>query len=104
MKKTMKQAPRLELWSTTVERGSVAESYIAPECARVIVRGIVTGHPTKADGTLIDTSPVMKANGRTITTRSGNEYVLGEPNAAFVSFLKEKGIAFDPENPIRVIP
>jgi len=49
------------------------------------------------------TSSVKETNGRTITTESGSVYILEDIDPDYLAFLRESGIEYDPENPIRII-
>jgi len=44
---------------------------------RLCLEGAVHGHPHKAEGTLVITSPIVDIDGRRIETRTGTEYELG---------------------------
>ena len=74
--------------------------YLAPEANPVCLGGIVTNHPAIEDGKIVRTSPIKDSEGRFVLTRN-NLYFLGEPHEEFLTWIKEKDIDFDPENPIR---
>lgn len=89
---------RIETWSVEY-RGT---PYLAPEAFRRCLVGTAYGHPERAAGHEVMTSPIVSAKGRLVTTASGTIYELGEPSPAYLAWLKGKGIAFDPEAPIKV--
>lgn len=76
--------------------------YTAPELCRICLVGRVSGHPGFADGQQIMTSPIETANGRTVQTIHGTEYVLEEPMPSYREWLKVNRPNWDPENPITV--
>lgn len=47
------------------------------------------------------TSPIVKVEGRNITTQSGSVYVLQEIDPDYLKWMQDNGIAYDPENPIK---
>lgn len=68
--------------------------------------GVVRGHHKKADGTKVQTSSIVNdnlASGRTIATASGTVYDLLTPDSGWLEWMKENGVKFDPDNPIRTI-
>lgn len=77
------------------------DGYDPPEVAGVILTGTVFGHPRKPDGTNVSTSRIVGIDGHRIETESGTVYQLGTPLPAYLDYLRNKGIPFDPENPIR---
>lgn len=87
---------RLENWSIRTDN-----PYAAPEVARVLLVGRVYGHPRgrHADGKMVQTSRVLKAEGRSITTRN-TTYELGEADLEYQQWMKDNGVSFDPDNPI----
>lgn len=94
------EVPRLEAWSTTAFDPRLPTR----EPGNLCVQGNVYGREGFADGDHILTMPVTSFQGRTIVTKSGSTYLLGEPDPEFVAFLAEEGRPFDPENPIRFVP
>lgn len=89
----------LKNWSVV----EIADPYLAPECHRKYLIGEVYGHPNSDrfyDGKGIQTSSMMKAEGRRITTESGTVYNLEDAHPDFLSHLKSIAWEFDPENPI----
>jgi len=87
---------RIEQWST------YADPHHAPEIRTVSLVGNVYGHPNHPDGYKVRTSDIIRADGRTVHTTSGHIYVLGEIDPAFVVWMRENKIPFDPTNPIKV--
>lgn len=95
---------RLENWHTT----STGGAYLAPESAETSICGDCYGRydvlidgTSMTDGTRITTGPVVELEGRTVTTSSGSKYLLGAPDPTWVTWMAEKGIAFDPAKPLR---
>lgn len=91
---------RLECWAVYAPDNG----YTAPECRPPCLRGIVTGHPRKDDGTKIVTSRIVSSTGRTATTASGTTYELGAPDPEWIAWMVEHGIPFNPDSPIRMVP
>lgn len=54
--------------------------YDAPETVAYFLRGHIYDHPDHADGTTVETSPIVGAVDGKIRTRSGSLYELGEPH------------------------
>lgn len=64
----------------------------APDGNMVHLRGVVTGHPRKADGKVVITSPLVALNVPGKEARSENtRYRLGEPDPAFLGWLTACG-------------
>jgi len=78
---------RLENWSMFVD----PNPYLAPELQRGHLTGTVYGNPSFEDGASITTSYIIEINVRKgyAKTRSGSEYVLGNPHPEWVGWLKE---------------
>ena len=91
--------PRLENWSVVSTQTN--ESYIAPEHRNRHLVGEVFDHPTFWNGKEIETSSIQLAEGKVVVTRSGTRYELGSPSPDYLRWLQEKGLSFDPENPIK---
>lgn len=83
---------RLHRWSVT---GSSDNPFAAPEQNLPCLVGI-----RDSDGKYVRTSPIAKAEGKEITTKSGTLYILEDMDPDFRLWLEEQGIAYDPENPI----
>jgi hypothetical protein len=65
--------------------------------------GRVTGHPTKTDGTVVCTSPIVHSTGRFCFTASGNVYELvGDPENGYLEFLARIGKTYDANQPVKV--
>lgn len=91
---------KLENWSVNYDP---FYAYMAPEIRPRVLVGTVTGHHRKADGTEVVTSPIVSSQGRVVTTRSGTEYELGEPDPEYTKHLAEQGRTLDPENPVKCL-
>lgn len=90
---------RLREWATR----RAGSEYLAPEVPRIVLVGRVYGHPEFHDGMRIETTPIASVNGREITTETGRIYHLdGDPEQAFVKWMSEHGVSYDPERPIAV--
>jgi hypothetical protein len=74
------------------------QQFTAPEALdHLHLGGIVAGR----NGRVL-TTRIIFADGRLVTTRSGTVYRLGRPSPAFMRWLREKGIKYDPETPVKV--
>lgn len=93
---------RLEQWATTNLHPD-ANPYTAPEQRDLFIHGHLYGDPTFPDGYEVVTSGVRKVKGRMITTKNGSHYTLGTPDPVWLAWLREHGIPFDPERPIRLV-
>ena len=85
---------KLENWSV------VADPYQAPEIRTLHLSGDRT--PENGLHNPVTTTRVVEVSGRTVKTRSGSMYILGEPDKEYLTWLDQNKIAFDPENPIKV--
>jgi len=65
--------------------------------------GLLVDNPLRPDGTKIKTSRVVSATGRTVRTRSGSVYELGDIDPAYRAYLREKGLPYSHDHPIKVI-
>lgn len=87
-----------------IDAGS--DPYQAPECRPRKLLGKVYGHPKYDDGYVIITSRIVSANGRKVTTMTGNIYVLdGGPSAEYVLWCKENDLLTEKlfsDNPIKI--
>jgi hypothetical protein len=93
---------RIEKWSVGVDSSDV---YTPPERRERSLFGAVYGHPKFEPGFLVNTSAliggsVKTADGHVVKTMS-RDYFLGEPDPAYLTWLEQNGIAFDPEQPIK---
>lgn len=89
---------RLERWAVH------KEPYAAPETpqGRIYLSGDAYGYPGRPDGERITTGHVYDAEGRIAYGRR-TAYLLGEPDPRYLDYLAERGIAFDPERPVRMV-
>ena len=76
------------------------DPYCPPECNYNCLSGFPHGHPTKDQQRKVITSGLAKVEGRMVTTKSGTVYQLGRINPKYRAWLKEKGIAYNPAQPI----
>jgi hypothetical protein len=83
---------RLENWSVA------AGTYDAPEFGGSL-HGEVFENPRFQDGEKILTSKIADANEdtRVVTTKSGSQYLLGDPNPEYIQWLEDNG--HDPLKP-----
>lgn len=78
------------------------DRYTPPECIFQFLRGEVTGHPVKPDGTFLHTSTIVSVRGRVVRTRN-TTYRLGQPSKDYVRFLRQHGLRVPTgRKPIRV--
>lgn len=84
----------LNKWGIT----TTSNPFTAPECSRIHLVGF-----RDDDNRRVITSPIMKVEGRIITTRSGSTYFLGEPDSEYLAYLEEIEYEYDCENPIKVL-
>lgn len=90
--------PRIEQWSVCF-----TDPYAAPEVSRPSVQGNVYGRePRFPDGHPIQTSTIVKVEGKYVTTKSGTVYELGEPDPDYVTWCLANGFGFDRDNPLRI--
>jgi hypothetical protein len=83
----------LHRWSVTQINDN---PFLAPEANPACLRGI-----RETDGKCVRTSPIVKVDGKQITTNSGTVYILDDMDPDFRLWLEEEGIEYDPENPIK---
>ena len=83
----------LHKWSVQTE----TNPYIAPEMRSIQLVGF-RDNETKR----VVTSPVVKIDGKTITTRSGSVYLLQDISTEYLAWMMEQGIPYEVENPIKV--
>jgi hypothetical protein len=91
--------PRLEEWSVV----STEDPYKAPEQRQMKLSGKVYDDDRFFDGDMITTSRIVDSVGRTVTTRSGTKYTLGEPSADYLAWLAATGLTLDPLMPITIV-
>lgn len=66
--------------------------------------GDVYGHPNSErhpDGKTIQTSSLVGAKGRTVTTRAGSTYRLGRIDPKYRRWMRKQGIAYDRHQPVK---
>jgi hypothetical protein len=56
----------------------------------------------QSDGKRVLTSPFVAATGRSITTRSGTIYFLGEVDPNYLCWMEANNIKYDVDNPIKI--
>lgn len=93
---------RIEKWSVGFASGDV---YTPPEKRERALCGAVYGHPNFEEGFMVNTSvliggSVKTAEGHVVKTKS-RDYLLGEPDPAYLRWLEQNGMTFDPEQPIK---
>jgi hypothetical protein len=80
---------KIENWTMV----SNLDPYKPPEMQVARLQGFAYGHPRFEDGTFITTSRLIDLdipNG-SAKTSSGSDYVLGQPSADWIDWLKENG-------------
>ncbi len=88
----------LQNWHTAPDN-----PYAAPEQGGGIhLAGNMIGHPRFHDGYKVETSTIVSAKGRTVTTASGSVYHLGRPSRAWLAWLKKNGLTYDRREPVKV--
>jgi hypothetical protein len=55
------------------------------------------------DGKMKLTSRIVHIDGRTVITKTGSVYVLGDPSAAYLVFLVEQGRTLDEAEPVKLL-
>ena len=90
---------KLNKWSTVSEN---ATPYMAPELIRLSLHGKVDNHPKLGKNKEVTTSTIEKVDGRKITTRSGNLYILGKIDPNFRKFLKRTRPNWNWRKPITI--
>lgn len=71
------------------------DPWVAPElCSKRL-----TGYRDKETKQVV-TSPIVKVEGKKITTRSGSVYILEDVSEQYREWLRDSGIPFNPEQPI----
>jgi len=84
----------LHNWSVTE---GPPDPYRAPERNHKRLHGL-----REEDDQHVTTGPIVKIEGRNITTYSGSVYILGAIDPDYLVWIKENNIEYDPENPIRL--
>lgn len=93
-----KNIPVIDNWACVCRNDNAS---IPPEFRKLIIKGRVKGHPKYPDNKSIITSDVCKVQKDIIFTRN-SVYRLGKPKQDWLDWMKENGIEFDPENPIKI--
>lgn len=75
----------LENWSLTY---GPPNPYVPPEGRATYLQGIVFGHPNYEDGAQICTSKIVGVDDRTVTTKTGTQYTLGNICPAYLDWCK----------------
>lgn len=86
----------LEQW------GVAANIFRAPETGGQHLIGVTYGDPRAADGRHVTTSPIVSADGKLVVTQTGTVYALGEPDPAYLAFLRSENIPIDLDHPITI--
>lgn len=89
---------RIENWSVH------GNPYAAPETAagRPYLVGEVHGYPGREDGYRVTTGHIYDAEGRVAYGRR-TAYRLGEPAPEYLAWCEANGLAFNPEQPIKIV-
>ena len=67
------------------------DGFMAPEQLIPQLKGQVYNSKKYGPGEMIRTSPIASVDGKVVTTESGTEYTLSEPNEAYVEHCKAQG-------------
>ena len=73
----------------------------APELQQYSLNGDAVNHP-RLGSTFIQTSPIVKVEGRLIHTMSGSLYFLMDIHPDYLDYLKRNNIPYDIDNPIKM--
>lgn len=79
-------------WSVVISE----DPYQAPETNHQRLRGY-----RDSENRAVKTSPLIKVDGRKITTQSGNIYILEDIDANYLKWMQDNGYEYNPENPIK---
>jgi hypothetical protein len=95
---------RIEQWAVIFVSG---DEYTPPELRERALLGAVYGHPRFDEGEAVTTSSLIGGSvhgehGHVVDTET-RQYLLGEPSKAYLAWIEEKGIAFDPMQPVRKV-
>lgn len=82
-------------WSVTEEQ----DPYLAPEMRGTLVQGEIV---SSGDPKRIRTSMLIDIKGNEIETKN-SRYTLGKISETYLAWMKENGIEFDPNVPIRIV-
>ena len=78
--------------------------YTAPECRVAVLLGEVNSHPDLMilpGDNKVRTSQIRGWIGRNVFTQNSFYLLVGEPAPYFLQFLTDKGLVYDPQNPLR---
>ncbi|CAN5669490.1 hypothetical protein BH10CYA1_BH10CYA1_41990 [soil metagenome] len=93
---------RIEKWAVVYVSGDI---YTPPEKRDRALFGAVYGHPKFEEGFLVNTSDLIGGSAKTddghVVKTKSRDYLLGEPDPAYLRWLEQNGIKFDPEQPIK---
>lgn len=87
------QETRIENWHITAN----STPYQAPECLETFVVGKLP------NGQLVRTSAIVEVSGRSVRTRSGSRYRLGNIDKGYKKWLDKNHMQYDPRNPIKTV-
>jgi hypothetical protein len=75
---------KIDDWALCIDN---SDPFRAPELRCFYLYGVIYGHPRFEDGERVSTSAIQSVNKKdgTVTTYSGNVYILGEPSAQYES-------------------
>ena len=90
---------KLESWFVTW----IGDAFTAPEVRGKAVAGLVYGHDQFPDGAKVLIGQLVKSEGWIVTTKLGEVYELGKPEAGYLEWLKSTGIPFDEANPVKLV-
>jgi hypothetical protein len=95
---------RIENWAVVFSSNS---QYTPPDQRQRSLYGNVYGHPSFEEGFAVTTSSIVGGSRKTqeghVVSTASREYLLGEPSESYLAWLKEEGIDFDPEQPIKFV-
>ncbi len=82
-----------------------ADNYKAPEQTVICLHGTAINHPARPDKPRwkCRTSAIIDVDGKTVHTKSGSIYELGKPDKEYLLWMRENGIEYNSENPIKII-
>jgi hypothetical protein len=86
---------KLHRWAVVC---SYDDPYLAPEANPKCLTGF-RDEETKE----VITSPIVKMNGREMTTYSGSLYILEDVSPEYLQWMDDNGFEMDPNNPINVV-
>jgi hypothetical protein len=99
---TTRVAHIVEIEDWAVVSVAAEDAFKAPEQSGIALKGHVTGHPNKPDGSLVITSPIAACKGRLVATEAGTTYRLHAPENGYRLWLRANRPDWDPENPVQI--